>query len=57
MSHPYKREFGGWRCVEGYAGFPVVTCGTDVNCNPQLKLLGLYWVQGSGPGVERPNYM
>ncbi|CAE7625023.1 unnamed protein product [Symbiodinium microadriaticum] len=40
LSHPYRREFGGWRCVDGYAGFPVVTCGTDVNCNPQLKFAG-----------------
>ena len=40
LSHPYRREFGGWRCVEGYAGFPVVSCGTDVNCNPQMKFSG-----------------
>ena len=40
LSHPYRREYGGWRCVDGYAGFPVVSCGTDVNCNPQLKFSG-----------------
>lgn len=40
VSHPYRRVYGGWECVENYAGTPVATCGTDKHCQPLLKFSG-----------------
>ncbi|CAK9049443.1 unnamed protein product [Durusdinium trenchii] len=40
LSHPYLRVYGGWQCASGYAGVPMITCGTDLNCNPQLQFAG-----------------
>lgn len=40
LSHPYLRVFGGWQCSSGYSGQPRVSCGTDVNCNPEIQFSG-----------------